>query len=202
MRAICVFLFTIFLFGSGCHAADFSDEVPLPTWLDQPPNSILLFGGQFTTVDFYKSFTPTAPHENNYIVGGAYERDFYQKWGFVLGTEVGVANRFGMGNSYEGWVGLHVRYSWLVLFNSVRIAPGLTFGLSAITKPVGIEAAREADAQGDVRLLGYLGPELAISFMGVPNLELVYRLQHRSGASGNLGRMHDAANAQCFWDAF
>jgi hypothetical protein len=107
-----------------------------------------------------------------------------------------------MGNSYEGWVGLHVRYSWLVLFNSVRIAPGLTFGLSAITKPVGIEAAREADAQGDARLLGYLGPDLAISFMGVPNLELVYRLQHRSGASGNLGRMHDAANAQCFWDAF
>ena len=108
-----------------------------------------------------------------------------------------------MGNSYEGWVELHVRYSWLVLFNSVRIAPGLTFGLSAITKPVGIEAAREADAQGDVRLLGYLGPELAISFMGVPNLELVYRLQHRYGASGNLGRMHDAANANvfgmCFW---
>jgi hypothetical protein len=107
-----------------------------------------------------------------------------------------------MGNSYEGWVELHVRYSWLVLFNSVRIAPGLTFGLSAITKPVGTEAAREADAQGDARLLGYLGPDLAISFMGVPNLELVYRLQHRSGASGNLGRMHDAANAQCFWDAF
>ena len=121
MRAVCTFLFTTFLFVPDCHAQ---------TWLDQPPNSILLFGGQFTTVDFYHSFTPTAPHESNYIVGGAYERDFYQKWGFVLGTEVGVANRFGMGNSYEGWVGLHVRYSWLVLFNSVRIAPGLTFGLS------------------------------------------------------------------------
>jgi hypothetical protein len=198
MRAVCVFLFTIFFFGSGCDAADFSDEVSLPTGLDQPPNSILLFGGQFTTVDFYHSFTPTAPHESNYIVGGAYERDFYQKWGFVLGTEVGVASRFGMGDSIEGWVGLHVRYSWLVLFNSVRIAPGLTFGLSGITKPVGIEAVREADAQGDARLLGYLGPELAVSFVGFPNLEFVYRLQHRSGASGNLGRMNDAANANVF----
>jgi hypothetical protein len=198
MRVACVFLVTILLSGHDCHAADVFDGVSLPTWLDQPPNSILVFGGQFTTENFYRSFIPTVPHESNYIVGGAIERDFFQKWGFVLGAEVGVANRFGMGNSYEGWVGLHVRYSWLVLFNSLRIAPGLTFGLSAITKPVGIEAAREAEAQGDARLLGYLGPELAVSFVGFPNLEFVYRLQHRSGASGNLGRMNDAANANVF----
>jgi hypothetical protein len=189
MRVVGVLLFTIFLFGSDCHAQ---------TWWDQPPNSVLLFGGQFTTEGLYNSFKPTAPRESNYIVGGAYERDFFQKWGFVLGAEVGVANRFGMGNSYEGWVGLHVRYSWLVLFNSVRIAPGLTFGLSGITKPVGIEAAREVDAQGDARLLGYLGPELAVSFMGVPNLEFVYRIQHRSGALGRLGGMQEGANANVF----
>ena len=80
MRVVCVFLLTIFLSGSDCHAQ---------TWLDQPPNSILIFGGQFTTENFSKSFNPTVPHESNYIVGGAYERDFFQKWGFVLGAEVG-----------------------------------------------------------------------------------------------------------------
>ena len=191
VRAVCIFLFTTFLFGPDCHAQTW----PVPA---EPPNSVLLFGGQFTTENFSKSLTPFAPHESNYIVGGAYERDFFQKWGFALGAEVGVADRFGMGDSVEGWVGLHVRYSWLVLFNSVRIAPGLTFGLSAITKSVGIEAEREADAQGNSRLLGYLGPELAISFMGFPNLELVYRLQHRSGAFGTLGRMQEGANANVF----
>jgi hypothetical protein len=203
MRAVCIFLFTIFLAGPDCQAADVppSDEASLQTGsvpARSPPNSVLLFGGQFTTVNITKSLTPTAPHESNYIVGGAYERDFYQKWGFALGTELGVADRFGMGNSVEGWVGLNVRYSWLVFFNSVRIAPGLTFGLSVITKPVGIEAAREADVQGNATLLGYLGPELAVSFMGFPDLEFVYRLQHRSGAHGTFGRMWEGANANVF----
>jgi hypothetical protein len=91
-----------------------------------------------------------------------------------------------------------VRYTGLVLFDSVRIAPGLTFGLSAITKPVGIEATREADVQGNAKLLGYLGPELAVSFAGFPDLEFVYRLQHRSGAHGTFGRMWEGANANVF----
>jgi hypothetical protein len=28
-----------------------------------------------------------------------------------------------------------------------------------------------------------------------PNVELVYKLQHRSGAGGTFGKMHDTANA-------
>jgi hypothetical protein len=57
---------------------------------------------------------PTAPHESNYIAGGAYERDFFQLGGFALGTEIGAAERFGMGSSFEGWAGLNVRYTALV----------------------------------------------------------------------------------------
>jgi hypothetical protein len=163
-----------------------------------PPNGVLLFVGQFTTVDVYRSLLPTAPHESNYIAGGAYERDFFQKWGFALGTEIGAAERFGMGKSVEVWGGLNVRYTAFVFLNSVRIIPGITFGLSAITRPVGIEAEREAAVQGDARLLGYLGPELAVSFVNFPNLEFVYRLQHRSGANGTLGKLSDTANANVF----
>jgi hypothetical protein len=199
----CVVVYGLIFLGPDCQAEDLS-------WSDNgssysalilappPPNGVLLFVGQFTTVDVYKSLLPTAPHESNYIAGGAYERDFFQKWGFALGTEIGVAERFGMGKSFEAWAGLNVRYTAFVFLNSVRIIPGLTFGLSAITKPVGIEAEREAAAQGDARLLGYLGPELAISFVNFPNLEFVYRLQHRSGANGTLGKLSDTANANVF----
>jgi hypothetical protein len=189
MRAVCPILFAIFLFGPDCHAQP---------WPVEPPNSIFVFGGQFTTEIISKSLLPWAAHENNYIVGGAYERDLFQRWGVAFGTEIGLADRFGMGNSVEGWAGLQVRYTGLVLFDSVRITPGFTFGLSAITKPVGIEAVREADAQGNATLLGYLGPELAVSFMGFPTLEFVYRLQHRSGAFGHLGGMKEGANANVF----
>jgi hypothetical protein len=103
-----------------------------------------------------------------------------------------------MGRSFEAWGGLNVRYTAFVFLNSMRIIPGITFGLSAITRPVGIEAEREAAAQGDARLLFYLGPELAVSFLNLPNLEFVYRLQHRSGANGALGKLSDTANANVF----
>ena len=44
------------------------------------------------------------------------------------------------------------------MFDAVRIAPGITVGLSVITKAVGIEAVRELEAPGNAKLLGYLGP--------------------------------------------
>jgi hypothetical protein len=199
----CVVVFGLIFPELDCQAADSwsSDEALSYTatiLASPPPNGVLLFVGQFTTVDITKSLLPTAPHESNYIAGGAYERDFFQKWGFALGTEIGVAERFGMGRSVEAWAGLNVRYTAFVFLNSVRVIPGLTFGLSAITRPVGIEAEREAAAQGDARLLGYLGPELAVSFLSFPNLEFVYRLQHRSGANGTLGKMWEGANANVF----
>jgi hypothetical protein len=189
----CVFALGLFLAEADCQAAEVWSGLAPPL-----PNSVLLFAGQFTTVPITQSLLPTAPHESNYIAGGAYERDFFQRWGFALGTEIGVAQRFGMGKSTEVWAGLNVRYTAFVFLNSVHITPGLTFGFSGITRPVGIEAQREADAQGDARLLGYLGPELAVSFVNFPNLELVYRLQHRSGAGGTLGKLHEGANANVF----
>ena len=194
-----VFAIGLFVPGLDCQAAEMwsSYETLANTALlaPPPPNGLFLFAGQFTTVGIGQSLLPTAPHESIYLAGGAYERDFFQRWGFALGTEVGVAQRFGMGSSTEVWAGLNVRYTALVFLNGVRIVPGITFGFSAINKPVGFEAVREAEANGDARLLGYLGPELAVSFVSLPNLEFVYRLQHRSGANGTFGKMSEGANA-------
>jgi hypothetical protein len=194
-RHLSAYVFAIGLFAPGidCQAAEMwsSGLLELP-----PPNGIFLFAGQFTTVGIGASLLPINPwHENNYLAGGAYERDFLQRGGFAVGGEVGVAQRFGMGSSTEVWAGLNVRYTALVFLNSVRIIPGITVGFSAINKPLGTEAERQAERNGDARLLGYLGPELAVSFVGLPNLEFVYRLQHRSGANGVFGKMAEGANA-------
>src|SRR6516162_7205683 len=123
----CVFALALFLAETECQADEATNWL-LPSaavaLAPPPPNGVLLFGGQFTTVPIGPSLLPTAPHEANYIAGGAYERDFYQRWGFALGTEIGVAQRFGMGSSTEVWGGLNVRYTALVFLNSVRIIPG------------------------------------------------------------------------------
>ena len=197
--AACVFALALFIAETECQADEWSANWLLPSTavaLAPPPqNGVLLFAGQFTTVPIGKSLLPTAPHESNYIAGGAYERDFFQRWGFALGTEIGVAQRFGMGKSTEVWAGLNVRYTAFVFLNTVRIIPGITAGFSYITRPVGHEAEEEAAVGGDARLLGYLGPELAFSLVNFPNVELVYKLQHRSGAGGTFGKMHDTANA-------
>ena len=164
-----------------------------------PPNSVSIFGGQFTTGNMGQSLNPFGDtHENNSIVGMTYQRDFYRlPYGFILGGELGGAGRFGETSSGEFWGGANIRHSGIILFNTVRIATGFTFGFSAITNPIGIEAERaiRCCVSRNPHFLGYLGPELAIASPQMPNLELYYRLQHRSGAKGTFGHMGEGANA-------
>ena len=110
--------------------ADQSDFSPFSKAPTPPPNSVFIFGGQFTTDNMVHSLNPfTADHERNYVVGGAYERDLkVGKRGFILGGEIGVADRFGMGESAELWGGLNLRHKGVVIFNLVRITPGITGG--------------------------------------------------------------------------
>jgi hypothetical protein len=81
------------------------------------------------------------------------------------------------------------------LFDAVRISPGLVFGLSAVSNPIGQEGLHQIDHQGSVKVLFYLGFDLAFALANSPNTELVLRIQHRSGAYGTLGAMKEGNNA-------
>ena len=87
---------------------------------------------------------------DNYIVGGAYQRDLLQfNSGILIGAEVGIADRFGhyqvccdtivyssgITHSAELWGGITFRHEGLALFDTVRISPGFVFGLSAVSSP-------------------------------------------------------------------
>jgi hypothetical protein len=177
-------------------------EYPLISIAPTPPaESLFVFGGPFTTGNMGQSLNPFAVnYEANYIVAAAYEHDWYElPNGFIIGGEIGAGYRFGTGNSGELWAGVGFRHSGLVFFNTVRLVPGFTVGLSAVTNPIGIEATRASlCCNRNAHFLGYLGPELAIAFQNMPNLELVYRLHHRSGAEGTFGNMVEGANAIVF----
>lgn len=185
------------------------------------PNSILLFAGWMSTTEIYTTTLlnlnahGAGPNYDNYIVGAAYDRDLFGLGhGFYFGVEVGIADRFGnykeccqptimsnsIINSAELWAGPQIRYAGILLFNLVRIGGAVTFGLSAATTSVGRELQREIDASGNARLLYYFGPELDFSTPSVPNVELVVKLQHRSGGKEvpiipTLGNMAEGYNA-------
>ena len=172
--------------------------------------SIFVFGGVTASTDIWSTaiFNLNRPGQrvyDNYIVGAAYRRDFVQfNSGLVVGGEVGLADRFGhyrtdwiysdsISNSAELWGGAAFHYG-VNLFDKLLFTPGLVFGLSAISSPIGQEALHQKNGK-NATLLFYLALEAAFALPDRPDTELVFRLQHRSGAYGTLGGMKEGNNA-------
>ena len=189
-----------------------------PFKLASQPNlkqSVFVFGGRTNSGNLGSTFVygagaPEPKFYDNYIVGGAYQRDFVQfSSGILVGAEVGLADRFGhykiccdtvvysssVVHSAELWGGISFRHEGIALFDAVRISPGFVFGLSAISNPIGQEAERQIVHQGSAKLLFYLGFDLAFALANHPDTELVFRIQHRSGAHGTLGALKEGNNA-------
>jgi hypothetical protein len=178
--------------------------------------SFFVFGGRMSSTDIWSTAIlnlndPNGPIQNydNYIVGAAYQRDFIKLGGAVfVGGEIGLADRFGrysrcctpvvtspnVVHSPEFWGGLTLRYEAITV-SDVRFSPGIVWGLSAITKPIGQEVDQAVDRGGSAKVLFYLGFEGAFSLVNFPDVELVFRLHHRSGAFGTIGAMKEGNNS-------
>ena len=156
------------------------------------------FAGRFTDRFIEHALFPfTASYENNYILGAGYQMFFLgDDGGLKLGAEVGAALRIGSPNiSGEVWAGPVLRYDGLIVTENVKFSAAVTGGISYATDPIGIEAQREIENNGDSSLLFYMAPELSVSFAEHPNTEYFLRLQHRSGGWKTLGNFQDSANA-------
>jgi hypothetical protein len=143
-----------------------------------PGSSIIPFGSGF---------------DGNGIAGAAYSRRLHPfSNGIEIGAELGLAARFGRDLTGEAWAGFSLGHEGFT-YGPVTVAPAVVLGLSAVTGATGIEA-RRAGKDGDPTLLFYLGPEIAFRHQRFPNVELVYRIHHRSGAWKVLGNMRDGYN--------
>lgn len=159
-------------------------------------DSIFLFGGIHSTGNLGQSLNPFDRHDDSYLAGAAYARDFVPLGSHVLlGGEIGAAARFGNRGSAEFWAGPGVRLRPIPIGEAIAIAPAVVVGLSAVTRPNDIERQREIARNGDATLLFYLAPEVALLIKQWPNIEVVYRLHHRSGLYGTLGRLEEGSNA-------
>ena len=205
--------------GAGKPAADDSLSYLLtPFKLASQPNlkqSVFGFAGRMDSGNLGSTFVygygaPEKVFYDNYIVGGAYQWDLFQfNSGLLIGAEVGLADRFGhysmccntiaysnsMVQSAELWVGASFRTNGIALFDAVKVSPGFVFGLSFISNPIGQEGEHQIAHQGSAKMLFYLGFDLAFALTKLPDTELVFRIQHRSGAYGTLGAMKEGNNA-------
>jgi len=176
-----------------------------PAWAQGPVagtdaaslQTVFVFGGRYYSQYIEYGINPFNPtYENNYVVGAGYQRFLPGSWhSWKLGVEVGLAARLGDATSAEMWAGGVARFDGIVLGN-VRISPAITLGISAESGVVGVEAEHAAEVGGgDPALLFYMGPEINLSWADNPNLEVFWRIHHRSGAWNTLGNMQDGANA-------
>jgi hypothetical protein len=203
---------------AGTPAANGESYLLTPFMLAHQPalkQSVFLFAGRTNSGNLKDTFAfgigaPGIQFYDNYIVGGAYQRDFFQfNSGLLVGVEVGLADRFGryriccdaitysdgVMQSVELWGGASFRFDGIALFDTIRIAPGFVFGLSAVSSPIGQEALHQLDREGSAKVLFYLGFDLTFALANFPNTELVFRVQHRSGGYGALGGMKEGNNA-------
>jgi hypothetical protein len=176
-------------------------------------DSLSLFGGLMSTRSLGATLTfdfNKRPAYDNDIVGLVYDRDVITIFHlFKLGAEVGLADRFGhyiiccdtqvrshgLVHSGELWSGVRLRYTGVVFFGTLRVAPSVTLGLSATTNSIGRERERELTQSGNAHLLFYFGPELAFSLRGHDRLELTFGVHHRSGANRALGHVEEGYDA-------
>ena len=183
-------------------------------------HSLFLFGGRTSPTDLWSTavFNLNQPGSriryDNAIIGGAFRRDLLQLGkGFYVSGEIGVADRFGhykvccypvpsLGrtehevHSGELWGGIGLRYE-MTVFDRFRVSPGLVWGLSGVSSPIGQEAFHQLDRLNgsSAKVLFYLALETAFSVKEYPNAELVLRLHHRSGGYGALGGLKEGNNA-------
>jgi hypothetical protein len=159
--------------------------------------SVFGFGGAMVDGDMAESTNPFGVgYENHPIFGIGYQYFPYSVGDLKFGLEAGLAGRFHGNTNAEIWGGVVGRYEGIQIANTINIIPSFTFGISHVTETMeGREKKNEEERNGDASTLFYLGPELSFSTVSRPELEVFWRLHHRSGAWGTLGDMHGGSNA-------
>ncbi len=153
---------------------------------------VLLFGGRLSRNAFGRTLNPFAPtnQTNIFIFGAALSKKLYVGNYFDIEAEVGVGQQFS--NQYSGenspqvWGAAYLRYKYFPWNKFVYTTVAINTGLNYSFKTTAFETF-EGRADGTRRLLHYLAPEITFSLPERRDLELVFRLHHRSGIYGLLG---------------
>ena len=107
---------------------------------------------------------------------------FWTHW--TLEPEVGIGQRFGSQSATELWGALFFRYHGFpwddVVVTTVAVSTGLNWASEVTPRRAGPGATTARAAAGCT----IFAPELTFALPSHPNVELMFRLHHRSGVFG------------------
>jgi hypothetical protein len=102
---------------------------------------------------------------------------------FSIDLEAGTAYRFGEEEIGEFWGAIFLRFDGFPWNDTIYTTIAANTGLSYITKTSEFERSRSDNGQTSL-VLHYLAPEITFADPDNKNLELVFKLHHRSGIFG------------------
>ena len=121
---------------------------------------------------------------NDHIVATSISRTtawFWHHW--TLEPEVGMAQRFGRQDATEVWGAFFFRYHGFPWDDKVLTTIAASTGLNWASEVTDVEQDRANDGKGS-QLMHFFAPEITFADPARPNVELVFRMHHRSGVFG------------------
>jgi hypothetical protein len=120
---------------------------------------------------------------NDHIVATAVSRRMWRLWRFDLEPEAGIAQRFGKQDETEVWAAVFFRYRGFPWDDVVLTTAAISTGLNYASGVSEVEDERARDGSGS-RLMHYFSPEITLALPDRPDVELLFRIHHRSGVYG------------------
>ena len=156
--------------------------------------AVHFFGGQnfdeyFT--DFFKG-GGYGQYNDAYLAGAAASKRLATWNSLSIEIEGGVAQHFGAYDATELWGAVFVRFHAFPWNDYVYTTAAASTGLSYLFNVPEIEK-RKNGGRGS-HLLHYFAPEITFAHPDHKDLELVFRLHHRSGVAGLFNGVRDSTN--------
>jgi hypothetical protein len=109
--------------------------------------------------------------------------EFWHHW--TLEPEVGIGQRIGRtdNSATEVWGAFFFRYHGFPWDRYVLTTMALSTGLNWASEVTPVEQDRAKDGQGS-QWMHFLAPEITFALPDHPNMELLFRVHHRSGVFG------------------
>ena len=156
--------------------------------------SVMIFGGQLTENELADIIIPTegSNFTDTSFIGAALSKEVWRWKGFSIEAEGGIGYQFGDfrgqdNSAFQAWGALYGRYDAFPWNHIIHTSIAGSIGLNYISDKTVFEN-NEVPGNGRTKnILHYFSPEIAFALPDNLNRELVFRLHHRSGASGAFG---------------
>jgi hypothetical protein len=140
----------------------------------------------------YPDFPTTWDYDrDDNFVGGAVSRYAATFWRIDIEPELGAGRRIEQAVT-EAWAGVFFRYRGFPWDDRVVTTFAVSTGANFAFDYSDWEIER-TDAEDGFKLMHYFAPEITFAAPGNPDLELLFRFHHRSGAFGVFNRVGGGA---------